>query len=123
MSFILDALRKSEHERQRSAAPSLSHVPLAHPRRNLPAWAIVVIGALAAAVLVLGGAWWQSQRAPPAAASLAAGGAKQTVAGHGCRIAVSADDAGRRCNATAAGGDGRSRRARERIARERRDRA
>lgn len=64
MSFILDALRKSEHERQRSALPGLSHVPLATPSPGLPRWAIVVIGSLAAAVLVLGGAWWQSTRAP-----------------------------------------------------------
>ncbi len=62
MSFILDALRKSEHERQRSAVPGLTHVPLAAPRRELPGWALLVIGVLAAAVLVLGGAWWQSQR-------------------------------------------------------------
>ena len=62
MSFILDALRKSEHERQRSAVPGLSHVPLATARRELPGWALLVIGLLAAAVLVLGGAWWQSQR-------------------------------------------------------------
>lgn len=74
MSFILDALRKSEHERQRSAAPGLSHVPLATPRRELPRWALVVMGVLAAAVLVLGGAWWQSQRslsAPVASSSTA----------------------------------------------------
>ena len=69
MSFILDALRKSEHERQRSAAPGLSHVPFATPRRELPRWTLLVIGVLSAAVLVLGGAWWQSERsltAPPA---------------------------------------------------------
>jgi len=68
VSFILDALRKSEHERQRSAAPGLSHVPLATPRRELPRWALLVIGVLAAAVLVLGGAWWQSQRSLTATA-------------------------------------------------------
>lgn len=62
MSFILDALRKSEHERQRSAVPGLSHVPIATPRREIPVWTFVVIGVLAAAVLVLGGAWWQAQR-------------------------------------------------------------
>jgi general secretion pathway protein B len=64
MSFILDALRKSENERQRSAAPGLSQVPLAAPAAQLPRWALLVIGLLAAAVLVLGGAWWQSMRAP-----------------------------------------------------------
>ncbi len=64
MSFILDALRKSEHERQRSTVPGLSHVPLAAPRRELPGWALAVIGLLAAAVLVLAGAWWQSRRPP-----------------------------------------------------------
>jgi general secretion pathway protein B len=64
MSFILDALRKSEHERQRSTLPGLSQVPLATPPARLPRWALVVIGVLAAGVLVLGGAWWQSTRAP-----------------------------------------------------------
>jgi general secretion pathway protein B len=64
VSFILDALRKSEHERQRSALPGLSHVPLATPSQGVPRWAVVLIGVLGAAVLVLGVAWWQSTRAP-----------------------------------------------------------
>jgi general secretion pathway protein B len=64
VSFILDALRKSEHERQRSALPGLAQVPLATPPPQMPRWAFVVIGVLLAAVLVLGGAWWQSTRAP-----------------------------------------------------------
>jgi general secretion pathway protein B len=64
VSFILDALRKSEHERQRSAVPGLSQVPLATPRPHMPRWALVVMGVLVAAVLVLGGAWWQSAREP-----------------------------------------------------------
>ena len=69
MSFILDALRKSEHERQRSAVPGLSQVPLAAPQPQLPRWALAVIGVLFAAVLVIGGAWWQSTRVPAEAAS------------------------------------------------------
>ena len=69
MSFILDALRKSEHERQRSAVPGLSQVPLAAPHPQLPRWALAVIGVLFAAVLVIGGAWWQSTRGPAEAAS------------------------------------------------------
>ena len=52
MSFILDALRKSEHERQRGAVPGISHVPLAAPRREVPRWAFGVIGMLAVAVIV-----------------------------------------------------------------------
>ena len=71
MSFILDALRKSEHERQRSTVPGLSQVPLATPAAQLPRWALLVIGVLAAAVLVLGAAWWQSSREPAAVATAA----------------------------------------------------
>jgi general secretion pathway protein B len=69
VSFILDALRKSEHERQRSAVPGLSQVPLAAPQPQLPRWALGVIGVLVAAVLVTGGAWWQTSRAPAEVAS------------------------------------------------------
>jgi general secretion pathway protein B len=72
VSFILDALRKSEHERQRSALPGLSQVPQAAPVAHLPRWALVVIGALAVAVLALGGAWWQSTRAPAETAARSA---------------------------------------------------
>ena len=80
MSFILDALRKSEHERQRSATPSLSQVPLATPPPQMPRWALGVIVSLVAAVLVLGGAWWQSTRVPAdVAASAPASSSAPTV--------------------------------------------
>ena len=62
MSFILDALRKSEHERQRSTVPGLAQVPSATADPQVPRWVVPVIGALAVAVLVLGAAWWQSTR-------------------------------------------------------------
>ena len=62
MSFILDALRKSEHERQRSTVPGLMQVPSATANPVAPRWVLPVIGVLAAAVLALGGAWWQSSR-------------------------------------------------------------
>jgi general secretion pathway protein B len=64
VSFILDALRKSEHERQRSAVPGLSQVPLATPQAQMPRWALAVIGVLGAAVVALGAAWIYSTRAP-----------------------------------------------------------
>jgi general secretion pathway protein B len=45
MSFILDALKKSESDRQRQSGPALFEVKLAPPRTGLPSWAIAV-GAL-----------------------------------------------------------------------------
>jgi general secretion pathway protein B len=67
VSFILDALRKSEHERQRSSVPGLAHVPLATVPPSLPRWAVAAIATLGVAVLVLAGAWWQSTRTATAA--------------------------------------------------------
>jgi general secretion pathway protein B len=61
MSFILDALRKSEHERQRTAAPGIANVPFGAPRKVLPVWAIALIVVLAVAVLGLGGAYLRSE--------------------------------------------------------------
>jgi general secretion pathway protein B len=40
MSFILDALKKSEIERQRQSVPGLIDVPPAAKRRRLPWWAV-----------------------------------------------------------------------------------
>ena len=40
MSFILDALKKSETDRQRQSAPALFEVKVAAPRRRFPLWAI-----------------------------------------------------------------------------------
>jgi len=62
VSFILDALRKSESERQRDAATALARVPLATARATVPIWVRVALVLLTAAVLVLGGGWWQSMR-------------------------------------------------------------
>jgi general secretion pathway protein B len=39
MSFILDALKKSESDRQRQASPALFEVKVAAPRRKFPLWA------------------------------------------------------------------------------------
>jgi len=61
MSFILDALRKSEHERQRSATPGIANVPFGAPRKVLPVWAVAVIAVLGVAVLALGAAWLRSE--------------------------------------------------------------
>lgn len=42
MSFILDALKKSEKERARQNGPALLEARVVPPRRGPPAWAIVV---------------------------------------------------------------------------------
>jgi general secretion pathway protein B len=47
MSFILDALRKSEIERQRQSGPSMAEFPFARPDRRLPV-ALLAIGFLLA---------------------------------------------------------------------------
>jgi general secretion pathway protein B len=60
MSFILDALRKSEAERQREAVPTVARTPLAPVRRQVPLWSWALIGALSLIVITLGVAWWQS---------------------------------------------------------------
>lgn len=40
MSFILDALKKSETDRQRQSTPALFEVKVAAPRRRIPLWGI-----------------------------------------------------------------------------------
>lgn len=57
MSFILDALKKSERERRQDAKPSIARIPDAVPSRRTPAWAIGTIAALGFGVVALGGAW------------------------------------------------------------------
>jgi len=53
MSFILDALKKSENDRQRQTAPALFEVKVAAPRRRFPVWALAVGGLLAVNLLVV----------------------------------------------------------------------
>jgi general secretion pathway protein B len=53
MSFILDALKKSEIERQRQSVPGLIDVPAAPRRRGIPVWGWVLAGLLGINVAVL----------------------------------------------------------------------
>lgn len=46
MSFILDALKKSEAQRQRADAPALYEMKMAPPRRGVPTWLLVLGGLL-----------------------------------------------------------------------------
>ena len=73
MSFILDALKKSETDRQRQSGPSLFEVKVAAPRRRLPIWAVAIAVLLAINLIVVS---WMLLRHPspqqPAATSAAA---------------------------------------------------
>jgi general secretion pathway protein B len=46
MSFILDALKKSENERQRQIGPSLADIPFRRTRTERPWWAVAVAALL-----------------------------------------------------------------------------
>jgi general secretion pathway protein B len=69
MSFILDALKKSESERQRQAGPALLEMRIVRPPRRLPIWALVVGVLLIISVGVLA---WLALRPAPAPAIAAA---------------------------------------------------
>lgn len=64
MSFILDALKKSESTRQRQAGPALFEVKVIPPRRVWPVWALLVGALLVIYTAVLA---WLMLRGPAAA--------------------------------------------------------
>ncbi|HJS89538.1 MAG TPA: general secretion pathway protein GspB [Steroidobacteraceae bacterium] len=89
MSFILDALKKSESDRQRQSGPSLFEVKVAPPRRRLPIWAVAIALLLAINVVVIS---WMLLRHPsePAPAAAAVAGAATAPATETARAAVAA---------------------------------
>jgi general secretion pathway protein B len=72
MSFILDALKKSETDRQRQSSPALFEVKVAQPRRRFPGWAIGLAVLLGVNMLVLGWVLLREPRTTGAAAPPAA---------------------------------------------------
>lgn len=74
MSFILDALKKSESERHRHSGPVLMDVRIAPPRRRLPAWAWIIVAVLVVNLLVLAWLLWfaPERRSPQVVAPAAA---------------------------------------------------
>jgi len=54
MSFILDALRKSEHERQRQTGPALVETPVAVPKSKSNVWATAAIALLVVNLVAIG---------------------------------------------------------------------
>jgi general secretion pathway protein B len=55
MSFILDALKKSETDRQRQSGPALFEVKVAPPRTGLPLWAVAIVVLLGVNLVIV--AW------------------------------------------------------------------
>jgi general secretion pathway protein B len=66
MSFILDALKKAESERNRQLGPVLMDARALSPRRAVPAWGWVLAAVLLANLIVL--AWLLLRSPEPAAA-------------------------------------------------------
>ena len=68
MSFILDALKKSEIERQRQSMPGLTDAPTSLRRGRLPLWA-VLLGCLLAINIVVLSVVLMRNGAPPVASA------------------------------------------------------
>ena len=87
MSYILDALKKAESERERGLVPSLRAQPMsgsqalvASQQSFKPVFVVAAIGLLA--VLVMLGFWWRAQAtepSPPASAVVAMGAPVSTT--------------------------------------------
>jgi general secretion pathway protein B len=71
MSFSLDALKKSETERQRQSVPGLMDTRLTSRRNRLPVWAVALGVLLVANVIVLAVMLIRSNSAPRTAAAAA----------------------------------------------------
>jgi general secretion pathway protein B len=54
MSFILDALRKSEHQRQRTTGPGLAEVPVARATSKSNVWAMAAVALLVVNLVAVG---------------------------------------------------------------------
>ncbi|MFL6604362.1 MAG: general secretion pathway protein GspB [Steroidobacteraceae bacterium] len=89
MSFILDALKKSESDRQRQSGPALFEVKVAPPKSRFPVWAIAIAALLVINMIIVG--WMLLRRAsrsddttaantPPAATTPAPGTAAPPAA-------------------------------------------
>lgn len=75
MSYILDALRRADAERERGAVPDLHARPMTAAVGDgepLPAsgrWPAIAMGLALLLLLVLGWQWWGSEPAPPPSAA------------------------------------------------------
>ena len=83
MSFILDALRKSETERQKAQVPGIGDAPLVVHQKHVPRWAVGLIACLSAGLVVLGWFWLRDSGTDMGqdAAGLAASSTQTTTSG------------------------------------------
>jgi len=72
MSFILDALKKSESERQRQSGPALFEVKIAPPRSRFAAWGVAIGALLAINFVVVGFVLWRGSASRAANSTAAA---------------------------------------------------
>jgi general secretion pathway protein B len=71
MSFILDALKKSESDRQRQSGPALFEVKVAPPHTGLPLWAVAVAALLVVNLAIVMWMLWRHPAARTTEASMA----------------------------------------------------
>lgn len=64
MSFILDALKKSEADRQKNTGPGLHELRVAAPRARFPIWAVLIAALLGINLLI--GVWYLMRTDKPA---------------------------------------------------------
>ena len=69
MSFILDALKKSEKERQREAVPGIGDLPIVIHQTRTSTWVFAVVAALGLGVIAVVWAWWRTSETGPIIAS------------------------------------------------------
>jgi hypothetical protein len=88
MSFILDALKKSEAERARQAGPALLEMRIVRPKRRVALWIVVLALLLSVNLAVL--LWFALLREPAAAPAAAPAGAPVVAAPAAAGIAPGA---------------------------------
>src|SRR5258708_36237349 len=107
MSFILDALKKSESDRQRASGPALFEVKVARTRSGLPGWGIALGALLGVNLAILA---WLLLRHPVARGADAAappGGAPAALTAPGPRAAGPAGPAAKTAPTAAAASSAR----------------
>jgi general secretion pathway protein B len=78
MSFILDALKKSESDRQRQSGPALFEVKVTPPKPRFPFWALALAALLVINIVI--GAWVFLHRPAPEPAVIPAAGTPASAA-------------------------------------------